>query len=380
MKVKVIVSDVESRKGFDLVNILQNVYHLELILFTGKDDASRLKLIYGSKVFRLRTQNYESFESDFNSVISTYNNDPLVYIPVAEKTTVLFYQFIENYSFENIYYCLPSQKNFKLAANKIEFQAYCEQESLPVPKSFEVNSQRETLIQNLPLIAKPKTGAGSVGIKHIENEEQLAHLDNLSSENYLLQEKIQSDQKVSGVFFMCKNGQVLASYCHQRIRTFPTSGGVTVYSKSTPNDDIVQIGAKLLASLDWDGLAMIEFLQDKNTKDWKIIELNPRLWGSVLLSEFACPGFLKTYIDESTGKEVQNVSASLTEKFIRWYFPFEILNLINRDISLKNLLTLDIKNTCYINFTYSNWRRSTLFMLYFLINISSIKRFLKKIF
>ena len=161
---------------------------------------------------------------------------------------------------------------------------------------------------------------------------------------------------------------------------FPPEGGVTVYSESVVNSEILKAGRKILDDLNWEGLAMIEFMYDVPTKSWRIIELNPRLWGSVMLSAFNDSAMLESYIEASLNRTVKKVKAIDTKSvFIRWLFPFEFLSLIKGNLKLKTFLNFNFKNTCYVNFTYSPIIRAWLFLFYFIFNVGSISRFLKKI-
>lgn len=379
---KVVISDVDSRKGFDVVNIIRSCYQFDSILCASKDFKYQLRAIYIQKVHRLRSKNFEVFEKDFSEILRIHNLYKLVYLPVSEKPTRHLYKFIEKHGCpENLHYMLPPSKAFEMTSHKGLFQAYCEQNSFPVPKSYSKSEALASASSFRPLIAKPFSGEGSVGIKHIDNTEQLSLLESVSSDNYLIQEKIQGIQKVAGAFYLCKEGKVISQYTHQRLRTFPENGGVTVYSKSGNNQEILNIGAQLLQSLNWNGLAMIEFIQDNASKEWKIIEVNPRLWGSALLSAFNRSQMLQAYVQNSlkVEKPAHAPLQPLENRYIRWWFPFELLSFLRGKLSWRELFKLDLKHTCYINFTYASAFSSIAYLFYFTFNSKSVKRFLKKL-
>jgi len=380
--VKVIISDVDSRKGFDVVNVIRRLYGFDCILCAGRDYKYQLPFIYSQKVYPLRGSSYDTFEEDFTKLLKLFSADRLVYLPVSEWPTRLFYAFLERHGRpKNLHFLLPSREAFDLTSHKGSFQRYCELHQFPVPQSFKKTEILSPKFSFHPLIAKPFSGEGSVGIKHIDYPEQLSLLKSINSDDYLVQEKIQGVQKVAGAFFLCKNGTVLSQYTHQRLRTFPENGGVTVYSKSGSNKEILDIGAQLLRSLNWNGLAMIEFMQDNASKEWKIIELNPRLWGSVLLSAFNRSQMLQAYVQDSLEieKPGQATVQPLENRYIRWWFPFELLSFLKGKLSWRELFKLDLKRTCYINFTYASAFGSIAYLLYFTFNSKSIKRFLKKL-
>jgi len=376
---KIIVTDVASRKSFDVVNILRKVYKYKLVLCSSKDYNFQLKLIYCQKVHRLRVEDFNDFRSDFFELSELYKDEELIYMPLSDKTTKNVYRYLRESTISNLRLLLPTENDYYLTCDKIKFQNYCEQNGFPVPRSYGPDDIESFYNFFSPLIVKPYIGAGSVGIKHIETKEQLDILNKMDLSNYLIQDKIISMEKVSGAFFLCKQGKVISTYSHQRLRTFPSNGGVTVYSKSTENNEIISIGSALLKKMNWNGFAMIEFLFDQKTKEWKIIELNPRLWGSILLSTFIGNNMLQDYVNLCAGLSLKG-NKLLKKGFIRWIYPFDLLNLFKGEIGIKDFFRFNTKETGYINFTYSPPLRSILYLIYFSFNVSSIIRFFKKVF
>ena len=88
-----------------------------------------------------------------------------------------------------------------------------------------------------------------------------------------------------GIFLLMKEGQVVAKFAHRRIREKPPSGGVSVVSESIiPPEDVLRSAIKILANVDWTGVAMVEFKVDLEEKIAKLLEVNARFWGSLQLS------------------------------------------------------------------------------------------------
>lgn len=374
----VLVSDVDSRKGLDVLNMMQRKYKFKCILAAGKDTKIQLPIVYGKKVHLLRNSSFDLFKLDLQSILSRFPNQHIIYMPVAETLTRHLIRFIQEEKVDNLHHILPDQHFFNLCANKGEFQKYCEERNFPVPKSYNQNSIVDLRANFRSVLIKPKSGQGSVGIHYLNSIEDLDKHTPIDFEKNIVQERIVSKNQVAGAFFFCVDGNVISSYCHQRIRTFPEIGGVTVFSKSIRDEQILKIGAELLKSMNWNGLAMIEFMFDEPSQSWRIIELNPRIWGSIMLSAHCEADLLKHYVQFAIDKN--NSKPNLTfkeEKFIRWVFPFDFIAFVKRKIGFKELFFR--KNACFINFTYSNFWRSLSYMLYFTFNFSSIKRFFKKL-
>jgi len=81
-----------------------------------------------------------------------------------------------------------------------------------------------------------------------------------------------------------KDRTLKAEFCHKRIREYPVTGGPSSCCESFYDPELVRIGKRLLESLDWSGLAMVEFKYDLSRRQFYIIEVNPRYWGSLPLA------------------------------------------------------------------------------------------------
>jgi len=378
---KILVTDADSRKGYDIINILKNVHGYELILFASSGNRLVLPSVYGQIVHQINVENSSLFTQNLNSALDLQDSSAFCYMAVSEKATLCFYDYMRNeekYA-DRISFMLPELDTFQLARNKKQFQEYCETKGLPVPKSYGGHNINDLKNQFRPVIAKKNIGAGSVGMIYVEQKQDLQRLNEIEHNAYLIQEKIESDKNIHGGFYLCNDGETISYHGHRRIRTFPEKGGVTVYSSTDETEEIRQIGEDLLKKLNWSGFAMIEFMYDVNAQQWKIIELNPRLWGSIMLSEFCDASLLENYVRMCKNEPPVN-NKVLSERYIRWLFPFEFLNLIRGDVSLRKFLNQDNKSICYINFTYGSWMSNLLFQLFFTFNVRSVTRYFKKIF
>lgn len=375
---KVIIPDAQSRKAFDIINILERVHGYDLLLFAPPGKNRFLRAIYGQKVHPLCMDSYGSFREDLLSATNEDSDTEYVWLTVSEDPALYFYELMEKEPNQPIRYLLPDRTMFELARNKEKFQAFCEANGLPVPASFSADDLKELERSFRPVVAKKRIGAGSVGMKYVEKPGQLSLLDDIDKDDYLIQEKVVSTRKIHGIFCVAKDGEFVSWHGHERLRTFPEKGGVTVFSRSQYDRKCKEIASQLIREMNWSGFAMVEFLHDDRTCEWKIIELNPRLWGSVMLSEFCGAKLLSNYMNVVTDVEPES-GMELTDRYIRWMFPFEVISFMKGSIGLGEFLNRRGLKTCYINFTYSNTLRALLFQVYFIFNGRSIARFFKKL-
>lgn len=87
-----------------------------------------------------------------------------------------------------------------------------------------------------------------------------------------------------GVEVLCDRGTLAASFAHERLHEYPLTGGGSTYRGSfpVPADILTRVGA-MMATLQWHGVAMVEFRHDPGRDEWWFMEINPRFWGSLPL-------------------------------------------------------------------------------------------------
>ena len=82
---------------------------------------------------------------------------------------------------------------------------------------------------------------------------------------------------------------------------------------------------KILDKAGWNGLVMLEFLLDERTGKYKVIEANPRVWGSIMLSEFSGRNLLSNYVRLCMNQSPL-FNYRTEETYIRWFFPVDVLH------------------------------------------------------
>lgn len=365
---KILITDTISRKAFDLVNILLRKFTNDSIIYTYDINKFVNKLIY--RPVHLYLLRNTRFSEDLNYISKTFSDDEIIYFPIEEQTTLLFYKYIENNPKTNFRFLLPSMDSYKISRDKERLNIYCKSNNVPAPYYYSENDIRKKNFK-YPIILKPKIGSGSEGIKYIFSNSELT-INKIDFKEYFIQELLKNPKSVSAGFFLCKNGQVISFYSHQRIRTYPSSGGVSVFSKSVNDRKVRLAGEKIVKKLKWSGFIMIEFLYCPRNKTFKVIEINPRLWGSYLLSEFCNSNFTFGYIDLCLNKNTK-FSKVVSEKYIRWIFPYDLIYFFKNPQDPVEFFK-KTSDTCYINFTYSNYSKSIKYILLTYFNITKIKK------
>jgi predicted ATP-grasp superfamily ATP-dependent carboligase len=328
---KILLFDTFERKIFDLFNILREVYNDDIIICSFNNNYSSSffsKLIYNRKIHYV---DKKLFVSSLDDILEKFPDDEIILFPTEEKTMIFFYEHRNNLN-KRLKYIFPNRDVFNLVREKKTLNDFCLSINIPVPKEYNVDEISE-FVNHLPLIAKPKIGSGSRGIFNLNSNDDIVNFEIkvTNKKDYLVQEKIANGLNVEGCFLLCRNGEIINYYTHTRIRTFPRIGGVTTHSKVSKNIKLFNASKKLILKLNYSGLLMIEFLYDKKDNNYKLIEINPRIWGSILASKTSNINLIHNYISLCTNKDLS--ISDYKESYITWFFPYELTYFFTHFIS-----------------------------------------------
>lgn len=87
-----------------------------------------------------------------------------------------------------------------------------------------------------------------------------------------------------GFFALYQDGVCKQTFMHRRVREVPPSGGVSCCAESYYDQRLMDYGKRLLDKLEWHGVAMVEFHYDERDREYKLMEVNPKFWGSLDLA------------------------------------------------------------------------------------------------
>lgn len=98
------------------------------------------------------------------------------------------------------------------------------------------------------------------------------------------------------------HGDPLATFQHRQVRGNSYTGGGGVYRRSVYVEDLETAARDLLEHVDWHGLACIEYIRDARTGEFKLLEINPRMWQSLPSTVHAGADFPYHYWLAATGR------------------------------------------------------------------------------
>lgn len=93
-----------------------------------------------------------------------------------------------------------------------------------------------------------------------------------------------------GCSVVAEDGEVRRSVCHLRVREYPVTGGPSSCCQALRNKKLEGYTAELVARTGFSGLCMVEFKLDDMGRP-RLLEVNPRVWGTYPLTRAAKAGF-----------------------------------------------------------------------------------------
>ena len=179
-----------------------------------------------------------------------------------------------------------------IALDKEKTWQLAHQLGVPMPSGVLLSTLPDVgQVRQFPVVLKPthskvvidgalRTLAVSIVKNESERQQQLRR--------WLPLTQVQQQEYVQGrgvgVELLFNSGKKVWHFAHERVHEYPLTGGASSYRRSIdPPATMLDDAEKLLTALNWHGVAMVEFKIDANGQHW-LMEINPRLWGSLALS------------------------------------------------------------------------------------------------
>jgi D-aspartate ligase len=199
----------------------------------------------------------------------------------------------------------PSGESLDATVDKANFAQLVSRAKLPHPDTVALEAG-EPLPQRLPCfpaLLKPARGSGGALIARLEEPGALERLMNtgaLESQRWILQSYIYGRDIDCSV--VCRQGQVLA-YTIQSSVHLPATSFAPVGAVEFVNDaETLSLAEKLVAELQWTGIAHIDMLRSHRDGRLYLIEMNGRYWASMLGSFRAGVNFPELACLDALGK------------------------------------------------------------------------------
>jgi predicted ATP-grasp superfamily ATP-dependent carboligase len=231
---------------------------------------------------------------------------------------------------------LPSLDSLEIAMDKGRTMAVARELGLPTPGTWEPSSPEELdrilnhEIGSRQFVIKPRTARGSAGMVYNTRRsvaEWRQHWDKHGP--LLIQERIPKTGEGLGVSLLLDDQhRCVASFSHRRLKQYPVSGGPSTDRESIHAPEMERQSIDLLKRLEWKGIAMVEWKLDPVDNTPKLMEINPRFWGSLELAIRAGVDFPALFARTALGEALGPPPDYPAGVRCRWMIPGDILRYL----------------------------------------------------
>lgn len=277
--------------------------------------------------------------------------------PMEEETLLLLVKYHSEIS-KYTYLISPDLKKIEFVRDKKNLMAFAEKIGIPAPRTFYVAPSRPLggggeggsasfLVQGrgmeqlsssldsipLPAVIKPRISSGSFGIVYVRKREDLIPSYQSVHERFpfpIVQEWIPDGGGIYGFSALFDEASnVKAAFVHKKLRMYPIQGGPSTLAEGVEHPQIMEMGLSLLKSLNWAGVGMAEFKVDPRDGIPKLMEINPRFWGSLQLAIDSGVDFPYLMLRMAKRESFEPILQYAVGKRFRWLLLGDILHFLN---------------------------------------------------
>lgn len=227
---------------------------------------------------------------EINEIIKTYKVD--IVLPFIDPAIEIAVQCKTKYP----QLCVPISGVDVVHAmfDKVEAARWFTSRDIAIPETYDSHN-----IQ-FPAILKPRTGSASQGIIIVKNKAEFTAIKDI--DNYLIQQYISDrDEYTVDCYVGVADGDVKCTVPRIRIAT---AGGEAMRTQTCRVPQLISMSENVLKSLNLRGPITLQFIYDKSSCRFLLMEINPRLGGGVICSILAGADIAKMILKECVGEQI----------------------------------------------------------------------------
>jgi len=249
------------------------------------------------------------------------------------------------------------------AHDKLETVHIAQRVGVLTPVTFHPASRDELLSLRehvpFPCLVKARQGCGvGTTIRFAKNfEELVAGYDEIDGQvsvppvndysHPIIQEYVPG--QIHDAVFLYSRGECKAALTQERVITYPVQGGVGAVNRTTDDPLVRKLGQTLLDAMGWHGPAQVEFRLDPRDGQHKLLEINPKFWGTLPLAIVAGIDFARMSCELAYHGDLESAFDYRVGITYRWLFSGELYALVQQPTRerLRKFLDFRQANTYY---------------------------------
>ena len=271
----------------------------------------------------------DEFLSVINRAVERYSID--VILPMSLELVEVFARNRSSLP-DHVQIPIAEMDKFVVAADKAAAVSFARTVAIPTPTVF----ARPSDVDRFPVVVKRRHGSGVV--RYVNDAEELAEV---FTPDWTIQEYLPGAGYGFSALF--DNGVEKAFFMHRRVREYPVTGGASTAAESFYDARLRDHGLRLFRALGWHGVAMAEFIRDERNGEFKLIEINPKFWGSLDLPVAAGVDFPWLATCLALGHDLPATADYELGLRFQWFFD-DLLHVLARPTSVGPFAR-DLANT-----------------------------------
>lgn len=328
---KILIIDGHDRRALASLRSLGSKPEYEIYIGSNKKlNSSRYsRFCKGFFLYKNPDEDIQQFISDVNEILLKENIDVLIPMDdrMASHVSKNKHLFLENTKI-----LVPNWEVFKIARNKARTLEVAKKIGIPIPNSYTIEEALELSEENYPLIIKPTVSSASIGMSVVRQKNKLKEVyEDIHARfpNPLIQEMIPQGGHFQANMIFDKNSNLVCSSVKNKIREFPLTGGPSTFFRTVDYPLIEQYAEKLLKEIAWIGPAEVEFMVNPKTNQPILMEINPRMSATIVLSIKAGINFPEYIVNCALDKnETYGLRNTNFNVFCQWLIPGDLSNFI----------------------------------------------------
>ena len=272
------------------------------------------------------------------------NSDEAIYVLSKYRNTLSEFYRVTTPPWEVIENVYIKEKTYQLA----------EKHGIPIPKTYYPKSLSELMKLDLqfPVVMKPSIRDhfySRVKIKAFKIKDRDDLLKTYQRVCSIIDpSEILIQEFISGgplhLYSFCpffKEGQVITSIMARRARQHPMDfGHASTFAELVNYPEMQELGERFLRLINFYGIGEVEFMQDPQNGEFKLIEVNPRVWGWHTLAIAAGINLPYLLYQDMIGEKIEAPTSPRQVKWVRLTtdIPTVFLEIVKGKMSIRDYI------------------------------------------
>ena len=207
----------------------------------------------------------------------------------------------------------PNYTHFVKGYDKNQLMNLCKENGYPHPQSIDLSGVKDLNCDELinfhfPAMLKPNCTTGGRGMVVVNSHEDFVAkyqvLHRLYGDYHLQKFIREGGRQVKIQLCVDADGRMIGHSAMQKVRWFPVKAGSSCCSVSINEENATAMCLQILRDLQWEGFADFDLIEDPDTHELLVMEINPRLPACLGAATHAGADWGCIIVDHAMGRQI----------------------------------------------------------------------------